>query len=256
MAHLSAAMASGARVLVTGASSGVGAVLARRLAGRGAALALVGRSASRLDDVAAEVRRLGARVAAPLVVDLSLVGGPAEAWQGALEALQGAPTDVVCCHGIGHHGPADLVSLAHFDECFATNVRGVFGLLQLAIPPLRDVGRGHFVVVSSVLGRGTSSDRVLYCGSKFAIEGIIGATRKDLRGTGVKCSTVCPAGIDTPWWETPLYPDGQQRAKPDAKHLLEPDEVVDAILGLLDQPTGSDTATVVLRKGKAPEYIS
>merc|ERR1712217_1012703 len=140
-----------------------------------------------------------------------------------------------------------------FDECFATNVRSVFALLREAVPPMREAGSGTFVAVSSVLGRGVTSDRVLYCGSKYALEGIIGATRKDLDGSGVKCSTVCPAGINTPWWERPLYSDGKERPKPDVSTLLTAEEVADAILTLLDQPSESNIASIVLRKGQEPQ---
>merc|ERR1712083_966811 len=130
---------------------------------------------------------------------------------------------------------------------------GVFALLQAAIPPMCAAGGGHFITVGSVLGRGFASERILYCSTKHAIEGMMGAARCDLKGTGVKCSTVCPAAIDTPWWERPLYLDGQVRPKPQAKHLLSPGEVADAIIGLLEQSSESNIATVVLRKGKDVE---
>jgi len=243
------------RVLVTGASSGVGASLALRLGGRGASLALVGRSQRNLDGVAADARARGAAMAIPLAVDLSFADGPSSAWRAAVQELGGPPMDVVCCHGVGRHGSADMVTLADYDECFNTNVKSVFALLQAAIPPMRAAGGGHFVAVSSVLGRGCASERLLYCSTKYAVEGMIGAARCDLKGTGVKCSTVCPAAIDTPWWERPLYPDGQVRPKPQAKHLLAAEEVADAIMGLLDQSSESNIATVVLRKGKDVEYF-
>merc|ERR1712025_1510896 len=115
---------------------------------------------------------------------------------------------------------------------------------------MRSAKGGSIVVVSSVLGRFGGSERVLYCGSKHAVEGIVAAVRKDIKGSGIKCSTVCPAGIDTPWWDKPLYADGQERPKPAAEFLLTADEVVDAIVRLLEQETESDIATIVLRPGK------
>merc|ERR1712232_99030 len=99
------------------------------------------------------------------------------------------------------------------------------------------------VAVSSVLGRGCASDRLLYCGTKFALEGIIGSARKDLKDSGVKCSTVCPAAIDTPWWDRPLYADGEQRPRPAAKHMLSAMEVAKVIVEILDQPPEKDVAT-------------
>ena len=113
----------------------------------------------------------------------------------------------------------------------------------------------HASLFVLLLGRSCASERILYCGTKHAIEGIVGAARRDLQGSGVKCSTVCPAAIDTPWWDRPMYPDGQPRPKPAAKYLLDPGEVVDAIVELLDQTADSDIATVVLRKGKDTQHI-
>ena len=68
------------------------------------------------------------------------------------------------------------------------------------------------------INRKLKSRLCLIMGSKAAIVG---------HGSGVKCSTVCPAAIDTPWWDRPMYPDGQTRPKPAAKHLLDANEVVD-----------------------------
>jgi NADP-dependent 3-hydroxy acid dehydrogenase YdfG len=237
-------------VVITGASSGVGAVLARALAARGHALYLTGRSAEALERVAAECRALGAAGVHTGAGDVASAADVARAWEA-----WGAPAvDVLCANaGLNRAGGIGEATEDDYDAIMGTNVKGVWLWLRQVLPGMRARARGQVVVTSSVLGLRAPAPggggAALYTASKHALQGLVAAARSELVGSGVKLATVCPAGIATPWW-TESQRGGARERPVDTAALLPPEVVADAIVGVICQHPLCDVERVVLENVK------
>jgi short-subunit dehydrogenase len=170
-------------VLITGASSGIGAALARRLAAPGRRLTLLGRDAPRLAAVAADC----AGEVATACVEVQ----DAPAMAGAIErACAAAPIDLLIANaGISGGDPSTLV---------AVNIQGVVNTVEPALPPMRARGAGQIALMSSLAGFRGLPNAPAYCASKAAVrlygEGLRGRLARD----GIGVSVICPGFVRTP----------------------------------------------------------
>ena len=188
----------GAGVIVTGASRGLGAALARELAATGARQVLVARDSRALEQVAEEVRRRGGE-AHPVVADVS---EPEAAGRiaGLTGALVGPP--VVLVHNAGSLGPVPLRPLADtgdaaFEEAMATNVVGPFRLTRAVVGTMALRGQGAVVLISSDAASTAYPGWGAYGVSKAALEHLGRIWQEELAGTGVRFLTVDPGEMDT-----------------------------------------------------------
>lgn len=178
-----------ARVLITGASSGIGAALAWLYAARGARLVLIARDGERLNAVANEVRgiAIAGDIADP-AVSAAAVAHAQNAWGGL---------DVVIANA-GYALRGDVTRLAHQDlrRQFDTNVFGVLATIQ-ATMPLIQAARGRLVIIGSVAGTVTTSDSIAYAMSKAALRPLAEGLRQHLRTTGVSVTLITPGLVDS-----------------------------------------------------------
>ena len=182
-------------VIITGASSGIGEALAYHLAKAGAFLALAARSAERLETVAAECRRLGAK-AVSVPTDVSdedqckaLVASTLTTF-GRIDAL-------VNNAGFGVRAPlADLPSLALFVEVLNTNFMGSVYCTYYALPHLKQT-KGRIVAVSGLIAKVPLPYLSSYTASKFAMAGFFDVVRMELEDSGISVTTVYPDFVAT-----------------------------------------------------------
>ena len=214
----------GARAVVTGASSGIGAELARALAGRGARVFLVARRKDALDDVAADCG--SDAVVHP--ADLSGLDAATAAGRAAVEAMGGVDV-LVNCAGAPRRVHASRLTLGAVEETMRLNYLGAMAVTLAVLPDMLDAGRGRIVNVGSVAGRLPAPRESAYVASKYALTGMSEVLAMDLAGTGVAVHVVDPGVIDTPLWDVP-----GQEASAYRGQRVAPDAVVDAVLGLLD----------------------
>lgn len=184
-------------VLITGASTGIGAALAQVLAERylGIRLVLAARSAEKLETVATHCRKAGAEV---LVVptDMAVIE-QAQALAQAAIAEFGRVDILVNNAGYGQMGPLELVPLHASRRQFEVNLLGPLALTQAVIPGMRDQGGGRIINISSLGGRLAFPFGGLYSASKFAIEGMSDALRMELEPFNIRVSVVEPGAVST-----------------------------------------------------------
>ena len=193
----------GANVLVTGASSGIGAALAPMLAARGATLGVVARRADRLDQVVAECDRAGgAGRHRRWAVDLS---DPAAAASVALEAWDvfGHLDAIVNNAARPMRRSVTELDVATVDEVMRTNFLSPVALSLAVLPRMLERDRGVIVNVSSLGGRLGIRNEAAYCASKFALTGWSESMVMDLWSTGVDVRLITPGAIDTEIWDQP-----------------------------------------------------
>ncbi|HEY7519323.1 MAG TPA: SDR family oxidoreductase [Methylomirabilota bacterium] len=185
---------SGQAVLITGASSGIGAALAREFAGRGADLALAARRAERLDALAEELRR-GGRRALAVACDVTK-DGDVERAVAATRAAFGRLDVVVANAGFGVVGDVARLTLEDYRRQFETNV---FGVLRTVWASLEDIkrARGRVVIIGSVAGHVATPGSSPYAMSKFAVRALAEALGHELARHGVSVTLISPGFVDS-----------------------------------------------------------
>ncbi len=192
---------NGRTVLVTGASSGIGAALARALAYRGDTVALVARRAERLDEVLADCRA-HAPDSARWATDLS---DPADAASLALriwDHFEGLDV-VVNNAAVPMRRSVTRLTMAEVERTMRINYFSPVAIALAVLPRMLERSRGTIVNVSSLGGRLGISTEAAYSGSKFALAGWSEAAAIDLDGTGVAVKLILPGAIDTEIWDQP-----------------------------------------------------
>jgi short-subunit dehydrogenase len=181
-------------VLITGASAGIGAALARAYARRGARLALLARRTELLESLAGELRAQGAEVTVH-AGDVTQDGDVARVVEAL--AARGVGIDVVYANaGFGVAGAIQKLSLADYQRHFDTNVFGVLRTIKETLPALR-ASRGHLVLVGSVAGHAASGAMSAYSMSKFAVRALAETLHVDLASEGIGVTLVSPGFVDS-----------------------------------------------------------
>lgn len=205
---------TGRRALITGASRGIGAAVARRFAAEGAAVVIghepTAKMAALAKDLVSELQASGATALA-LSADLSDPEGPASLVAAAREHV--GPLDIVVANAAvsGRSHFAEL-SVAEWDYVQAVNVRGTWLLAKAALPDLKASGHGAMITLTSVMVE-TGQPRALhYTASKAAILGITRALAREMGPDGVRINAVMPGAIRTEQ-EVEMSPDADAAAK-------------------------------------------
>jgi short-subunit dehydrogenase len=206
--------------LLTGASRGLGEVIARRLAAAGWDLVLVARDAAKLAEVAAScaparVVCIGADVTVPADrARLLSEAGPIDA------LINNAGVEVTL--PLVDHSEADVA------VTLETNLHAPIALTRLALPPMLARGRGAIVHVSSMSGKGPTPWNAVYAASKHGLVGFTSSLQVELHGTGVHVGVVCPGFVSGQgmWASTGVK-------APLALREVTPEQVADAVLAAL-----------------------
>jgi short-subunit dehydrogenase len=226
----------GARIVVTGASAGIGAALAVALGAKGAAVGLVARRADLLDEVLAAARAAGADARSRAwSVDL---GDAAAAERTALEAwdhfgeLDGFVSNAAVA---SRHTVPDL-AYAEVERVMHVNFLGPAAMACALAPRMVQRGAGTLVFVGSIAGRLPSGGEAAYVASKYALAGFTETLAVDLAGSGVVARLVTPGPFDTAIWEPG---DGERSHYNGPK--FPPSVAADAIVNVLEGVTNVET---------------
>ena len=204
-------------VLITGASSGLGAALAQAYAGPGVALGLVGRNQQRLAATAAACRAAGAMVDGAV---LDVTDGPALAvWVAAFD--RSYPVELLIANAGIEAGPdpdSPGEPLEMTERQIATNLLGAVNTIAPLVPAMCERGRGRIVVIASVAAYRGLPYNPGYCASKAGLRAYGEALRPRLAPRGVGVTVVCPGFFSSPMtdrWEgpTPFLVDGEHAAR-------------------------------------------
>ncbi|WP_232628114.1 SDR family NAD(P)-dependent oxidoreductase [Methylobacterium sp. Leaf118] len=216
-------------VLVTGASSGIGAVYADRFAGRGHDLILVARNAARLEAVADRLRRRHGVAVRTVAADLTDRTGLAAV--EAILASDASITHLINNAGFGSAAPLAAASVDEMERMIAINVTAPMRLTYAAVPAFTARGKGTIINIASIAAIGPEVLNGVYGGSKSFVLGFSQSLRKDLAGTGVTVQVVLPGATGTEFWDVAGLP---------ASHLpqewvMSAEDLVDAALIGLDR---------------------
>lgn len=211
----------GKTAVVTGASRGIGAAVARSLSREGVRLGLASRSG---DDLGIE-----GSVARP--TDVRDRGAVAALVEETVDRF-GSLDIVVANAGVGSYGPFLELPDEELDEIIDVNVKGTFNTLRAALPHLIRSGEGDVVTLASEAGRRGLPFEATYCSSKFAQVGLTRALDHELRPHGVRCTNVCPGGVATDF----AMGRGRTPEMPELAGMMTSEDVAEAVLFVLTRP--------------------
>ncbi|WP_237571578.1 SDR family oxidoreductase [Mycolicibacterium lacusdiani] len=222
-------------VAITGASSGIGAATARRLATRGAAVVLGARRADRLDALAAEIgaaggRAIGVTVDVTRAEDLERLVETAVAAYGRLDVL-------VSNAGIGPISPMSARRRTDWDAMIDVNLRGVLHGIDAALPIFEAQRRGHFVTIVSTAGLKIVPTMAVYGATKNAVRTVLEGLRQESTDGTLKTTAISPGYVRTEFGDSitdPAIRDEIGRGM--EAFALDPDAVARAIEFAVDQP--------------------
>jgi short-subunit dehydrogenase len=193
--------AAGKRVLITGASSGVGAALALALANDGAVVCLIARRRDRLAEVLADCQKHSPD-STMLVADLANSSSIGPLAQQAVEALGGIDV-LVNNAAVPKRRAVTALEPPEVEAVMGVNFFAPMRLTLAVLPQMLSRGEGMIVNVSSVGGRLGIIHESAYCASKFALCGWSESMAVDLHGTGISVKLIEPGPVDTEIWDQP-----------------------------------------------------
>ncbi len=217
--------------LVTGASRGIGAAVARSLAAHGAKLGLASRSG---DDLGLDA------VAMPCDVrDLDQL----EALADATAERYGRLDILVANAGVGAYGSFLDVSREHVDEMIDVNLKGSIWAVRAALPHLLKSDAADIVMLASEAGRRGLPYESVYCASKFGQVGLGRSLDHELREHGIRCTNVCPGGVATDF----ALEEGRGRTPDALPGMMSAEDVAEVVLFVLTRPRGHRILETALR---------
>ncbi|GGA29076.1 SDR family NAD(P)-dependent oxidoreductase [Psychrobacillus lasiicapitis] len=221
------------KVCITGATSGVGLLLAKKLQADGYEVWATGRNIAALD----ELNLLGIHtIQADLTVEQS--------FENLFEEM-GTPDVVVHCAGVGTFAYLTDLEETHMDQMLQINVLAPMKLTKYFATKMKKRRNGHIIFVASQAGKVATPKATVYAASKHAIIGFANAVRMELKEFGIKISTINPGPIDTPFLDL-ADQTGNYRERL-SKHLLSPETVVSSIEKVIQNP---------VREIDLPSYMS
>jgi 2-keto-3-deoxy-L-fuconate dehydrogenase len=228
---------TGRTALVTGAGSGIGAAVARRLAGDGARVILADLSLAAVEELAAEL--------GPETRALQLDVRDEEQVAPAMAELD----VLVNVAGIGSTTNAPETPLEVWEDVFAVNARGTFLCCKHAVPGMASRGGGSIVNVASVAALVGLRNRAAYCASKGAVVALTRALAVDHVGDGIRVNAVCPGTVDSPWVRRLVDEAGESldalRARQPLGRLGTTEEVAEAVQYLVSAEFATGTVLVL-----------
>ena len=221
-------------VVVTGASSGIGAATARMLSGEGAKVALAARREEALLGVQAGLEAGAKSLVHPTDVTDR---GQVRALVGRAEDELGPVDALVNCAGVMYYTLMKNVRADEWDRTVEVNCKGALNCVGAVLPGMVERGRGHIITISSDAGRVVFPGLAVYSASKFFVEALSRGLRLETAGTGVKATTVQPGNVATDLLDLSGDEEAlEQYGQPTGAKVLDPENVAASIVYALSQP--------------------
>jgi NADP-dependent 3-hydroxy acid dehydrogenase YdfG len=226
-------MGQGLVAAITGASAGIGRATALRLAREGAAIVACARRADRLERLTTEIEAAGGQ-ALPVVADVTSEIDMQDLVARAVERF--GRLDIMMCNaGFGIYGAIDDITPAQMHKLVDVNYFGTYYATRAALPVFRRQGRGHLIVVSSIVGKRGVPYMGAYSATKFAQVGLAECLRAEVVGSDIHVSVVYPVSTNTEFTDVMRRETGA-----DVSRSLGPkqtaEQVADAIARAIAHP--------------------
>lgn len=250
----------GRTAVITGGGRGIGAAIARALAGAGAAVLVAARNDAEVEGVAGSIVDVGGQAFATRCDvtdpnDISALARTAADHLGAVDIL-------VNNAGASSSAPLHRLSLEEWNRLFAVNATGAFLCTQAFVPGMVERGWGRVINIASVVGLAGARYISAYAAAKHALLGFTRSIAAELAATGVTINAICPGYVDTPMTDASIARIVEKTGRPadearaailatsPQNRLIEPDEVAHMALSLCnEQARGINGQAIVIDGG-------
>lgn len=225
----------GTTIWITGGGTGIGKALASGFAREGAEVVISGRSAKRIDAVAAELG-LGVRAIPCDVSDANEVAAVTERIAGLC-----GPIDILVNNaGVSVFKTFLDTSIEEFDALTSVNLRGPFLCARAVLPDMIARGGGQIVMINSMATKSVFPNSSAYAASKGGLKWLSDCLRFEVRKSGVRVLSVHPGATDTDIWPDPVR-------KRHAERMLHPDHVAEAVISACKAPAAVMMEEIVIQ---------
>ncbi len=230
-------------ILITGASSGIGAALARELGKAGARLIIGARRTDRLAALKQEVEAAGGKIAMR-ALDVTRRQDMEDFVRAALDAY-GRVDVIVNNAGVMPLSLMNALKVEEWDRMIDVNIRGVLHGIAAVLPVMNAQGGGQIINVSSIGGLYVVPTAAVYCATKYAVRAISDGLRQENRQIRVTC--VYPGVVESELADTITDPVAAEAMVSYRSIALKPEAIAAAIRHVIDQPADVDTSEIVVR---------
>ena len=227
---------NGKRVVVAGASGGIGGHLSKLLRQSGAEVFMTGRNAEKL---AAAAANAGVPEDHCFVADISVEAEMALLGNRVAQVM-GTPDILVNAAGVGIIKSIENLTLEDFNKSLQTNLVGTFLLVKTFLPGMKEVKKGLIINIPGVLGKVPMAGAAAYSASKYGIVGMMQSIREELKRTEIRITNIFMGGVDSPFWDT-------IDLKVQKEKMIREEEAARSIWFLCQQPASGVVSEMVLQ---------
>lgn len=235
-------------ILITGASSGIGAGIARELAASGATLLLGARRVDRLETLAAELKQQGAEVAVA-ALDVTSRASVQQFAEVALEKW-GRIDVMVNNAGVMPLSPLASLKVDEWDQMIDVNIKGVLYGIAAVLPPMLAREAGHIINIASIGALSVSPTAAVYCATKFAVRAISDGLRQE--NTPLRVTCIHPGVVESELASTITDPAAAALMDDYRSIALQPAAIGRAVRFAIEQPDDVDVSEIVVRPTRSP----
>ena len=227
---------NGKRVVVAGASGGIGGHLSKLLRQSGAEVFMTGRNAEKL---AAAADNAGVPADHCYVADVTVEAEMA-LLGNSVKQVMGTPDILVNAAGVGIIKSIDNLTLEDFNKSLQTNLVGAFLLVKTFLPAMKEIKKGLIINIPGVLGKVPMAGAAAYSASKYGIVGMMQSVREELKRTEIRITNIFMGGVDSPFWDT-------IDLKVQKEKMIREEEAARSIWFLCQQPASGVVSEMVLQ---------
>jgi len=227
---------NGKKIVVAGATGGIGSSLVKLLVQSGAEVFITGRNNEKLSNIAASH---GIPSSHFLAADIS-DGAQMELLADTVLSRIGTPDILINLAGIGIIKPMEQLSLDDFSRSIQTNLIGAFLFVKSFLPAMKEIKKGLIINVPGVLGKVPMAGAAAYSASKYGIVGMMQSIREELKRTEIRITNLFLGGVDSPFWD-----EIDLRVQKDK--MIREEEAARSIWFLCQQPASGVVSEMVLQ---------
>jgi short-subunit dehydrogenase len=227
---------NGKKVLVAGATGGIGQSLVKLLKQSGAEVFITGRNQDKLEQLSQTTGIPSSHFFSADISSATSVGALADA---VLQNM-GAPEILVNAAGLGIIKPIEQLTEQDFMQSIQTNLLGSFLLVKAFLPAMKEAKKGLIINIPGVLGKVPMAGAAAYSASKYGIVGMMQSIREELKRTEVRITNLFLGGVDSPFWDN-------IDLKVQKEKMIREEEAARSIWFLCQQPAGGVVSEMVLQ---------